>query len=153
MFSFYFKLEHFGRKEDQFKVFYLLLNAKSYPAAKLLSLFNSTGNESVASVFEEEEMTSSDRNEEAVEENEEWILLRKVITDNIDRLSSHTMNLGLVLCFASGIGLITGKDREIIVRFLQKITLMKLNTMQFVVLEFHITLLHRAIVLIDFFSF
>lgn len=113
--SLYFKLGHFGKLEDQFKVFYLLLSAKSCPTATLLSIFNSTGNERVASVLQHEEMASSDSNEETVEENEQWILLQKVITSNIDRLSSHTMNLGLVLCFASGIGLITGKDREIIV--------------------------------------
>jgi len=105
---------------------YLLLNSKSLPQTKLFSLLNTTGNENVNSVFQQEE----DKKERDVSplklgngkgsappsdmEKEEWRNLQKLIRGNIDRLSSHTRNLGIVLCFASGIGLITGKDREII---------------------------------------
>lgn len=107
------KLQQFKKAEDQAKVLYLILNAKACPGTELLNLLNSSGNQKAAGIFEEKKISTGER--------DQWPRLQKMITDNIDRMSSHTMHLGLVLCFASGIGLISGRDREIIVSFsLQK---------------------------------
>jgi len=87
-----------------------------------------TGNESGSSVFGEklEETISPlkitvgrSSGSPSEMDREGWPSLQKLIAANIDRLSSHTRNLGLVLCFASGTGLITGKDREIIANYSQ----------------------------------
>ncbi|ODN03211.1 hypothetical protein Ocin01_03470 [Orchesella cincta] len=98
-------LTKFGTLQDQQTAFYLLLNSKPCSVEEVQNLLSISGNENAASVLTQPEELS---------EKEKWDRLQKVISNNIDRLSSHTMNLGLVLSFASGIGLISGKDREII---------------------------------------
>jgi len=117
----------FENGTEQVAAFYLLLNSKSCPATQVLGLLNTTGNESAGSVFQEKKQDTNpsrlrvDSRSETTSELEKagWRSLQQVITENIDRLSSHTRNLGLVLCFASGTGLITGKDREIIANYSQ----------------------------------
>ncbi|CAL8100496.1 unnamed protein product [Orchesella dallaii] len=98
-------LTKFGTVQDQQTAFYLLLNSKPCSEEEVQDLLSRTGNENAVSVLLQPVELS---------EKEKWDRLQKVVANNIDRLSSHTMNLGLVLCFASGIGLISGKDREII---------------------------------------
>lgn len=111
-FLFVKKLKRFRSREEQLSAFYLLLNSKNCTPQQIISLLNASGNGAVAKVYQPDERSGNDNRTE----KEVWQDLQKLISNNIDRLSSHTMNLGLVLCFASGAELITGKDREIIVR-------------------------------------
>lgn len=80
--------------------------------AKLPELLELTGNETAAHFLLEEDQDDISSNKHSIQDSFQC----QQILGNMDRLCSHTINIAAVLSYATGLELITGTEREMIVR-------------------------------------
>lgn len=98
---------HYHSIEEKLKTVYLVSSGKSTDAFdRLIDLLQKTGNNKAASVL------LNSGNAESQEKMDESH--KEMILSNLEKLSSHSQNLPMVFSYASGMELITGKEREII---------------------------------------
>jgi len=98
---------HYHSVEEKLKTLYLVSSGKSTDALdRIIELLQKTGNNKAANVL----LDSDGEQNDTMDENHKTLIL-----NNLDKLSSHTMNLPMVFSYASGLELITGKEREVII--------------------------------------